>query len=232
MSVHNGHRQRMKERFLKHGLESFCDHEILELLLYYCVPQYDTNELAHRLINHFGSLLQVINAPVEELEKVEGVGPGVATYLALLKATHRHLGIAQARENELMQTIDAYIAYLQKFFVGMDHEVVYLLCLDAKGMVIDCYLVSEGGISSVNVSTRKVVQIALSSKAATVVLAHNHPGGLALPSEFDYQTTKLLSQALYLTGVMLYDHVVLSDRDYLSMRISGVYNFDEIWQND
>ena len=232
MSVHNGHRERMRQRFLKFGLENFCDHEILEMLLFYCVPRYNTNEIAHRLIDQFGSLSRVINAPVEALMKVKGVGPSIATYLSLLKATHRHLGIAQANQCDTIRSPEEYIAYLRNFFVGIDHEVVYVLCMDVKGTVLDCCLVSEGDVTAVNLPARKVVETALGCKATSVVLAHNHPGGFAMPSEFDHQATYMLAKTLYLTGVMLYDHVILTDHDYVSMRMTNVFDFDKLWRDE
>lgn len=229
MSVHNGHRQRMRQRFLKHGLDNFEDHELLEILLYYCVPRYDTNVIAHRLVDRFGSLFQVIDAPIHELEKVEGVGPNIAAFLSLIKATHKRLGIAKVRQNAMMETIDQYAEYLKNLFMGIHNEAAYLMCLDAKRMLIDCCLISEGSVSTVNVSTRKVVEIALNTKATTVILAHNHPGGLAIPSEDDLQTTKMLAHALYLTGVVLADHVILTENSFVSMRRSKMFDFEQLW---
>lgn len=232
MSIHDGHRQRMKERFLKNGLDTFSDHEILELLLYHCIPRCDTNEIAHRLISRFGSLLQVIEASPRELEKIEGVGKSAATFLVLLKETHRHLNISRAKENKILKDIQSCGLYLCNFFSGFSNEVVYLLCMDSKAMVIDCFKVSEGGVTSANISIRKIIDIAINSNAASVVIAHNHPGGFAIPSADDVMTTRRLAKALLMADVVLTDHVVVADRDYISMRQSGIYDPSSICIDD
>lgn len=228
MSIHKGHRGRMRERFLKSGLDSFSEHEVLEILLYHCIPRGDTNPIAHRLINRFGSLVQVIEAPVEELEKVEGMGPASATFISLLQQTYRRIGISKARENVVLTDVNAYGQYLQEFFFGKFNEMVYLLCLDAKGMVIDCYEICEGGIYSTSVPTRKIVETAMRSNAVSVVLAHNHPGGFAVPSLEDREATIRLAKALYAVDIVLVDHVVVAGRDFISMQLSRMYNYEDV----
>lgn len=224
MPIHSGHRQRVKERFMKKGLEAFNDYEILELLLFYAIPRSNTNEIAHRLIDHFGSLVQVLEAPVRELEKIEGIGAGAAMYLSLLRQTHRHLNISQVADKTLLQSIDDYANYLKSFFFGQCNEMVYLLCMDAKNTVINCYEICEGGVHSANISFRRIIDIAIQSNAVTVVLAHNHPGGLALPSPEDIMTTKRLAKALYMADIVLADHIVVAGQDYISMYLSQIYN--------
>lgn len=224
MSIHGGHRQRIKERFAKHGLEVFNEHEILELLLYYCIPRKDTNQIAHTLINRFGSLVQVVEAPVEELKKVEGVGESAALFLSLLQQTHRRLNISRAKEKAILTTIEEYGDYIKNFFFGKHHEMVYLLCMDAKSMVIDCFEICEGSVNSANISIRNVIDIAIRSNAVTAVLAHNHPGGLAIPSREDVQTTIQIGKALHMAEITLIDHVIVAEDDYISMLLSGLYD--------
>lgn len=232
MSIHDGHRQRIKERFLKNGLDGFSEHEVLELLLFYCIPRRDTNEIAHRLEKRFGSLTEVIEAPVKELKKVDGVGENAAMFLSVLKETNRYLNICRARENKVLRSIGECGEYLRHFFDGIRNEVVYLLCMDAKGMVIDCYKVGEGGVNSASVSIRKIIDIAITSNATSVVLAHNHPSGLAIPSADDIQTTRRLAKALYMADVILTDHIVVADKDYISMSLSGIYDPADISVED
>lgn len=232
MSIHSGHRKRMKEKFLNNGLETFAEHEVLELLLYYCIPRCDTNTIAHRLINHFGSLVQVMEAPVRELEKVEGVGKGAAVFISLVQQASRYYNISNARENKLLRSVEDYCEYLRSFFMGMRNEVVYLLCMDSKAMVIDCFRICEGGPNSANISFRKIIDIAINSNASTVVIAHNHPGGLALPSQEDVLTTKRLAKALYMADVVLTDHIVVAGKDYISMYLSNIYDPADICIDD
>lgn len=222
MSVHNGHRQRMRERFLNNGLSSFEKHEVLELLLYYCVPRMDTNEIAHRLIDRFKTVGRVLQATPEELMSVEGVGENTATYLALLNESMRYVGVERSMEMEYMTSVEAYTRYMKELFVGMNKEMVYMLCLDAKRMVIGHYLVSEGSVISASIPTRTVMSKALSCNAVYVVLAHNHPGGLAIPSDEDEETTAYIEMMLRGIDVILLDHIVVSDNDYISLKNKAV----------
>ena len=228
MSIHDGHRQRMKERFLREGLDNFTEYQVLELLLFYCIPRQDTNVIAHRLISRFGSMSQVLEAPVRELKKVEGVGENAAIYLTLMKETARYYDVDRARQKQILPTVEECGEYLRHFFVGKKNETVYLLCLDAKCMVLGCYKVSEGGLNSAGVSARKVIDIALAANATSVILAHNHPSGLALPSADDIRTTKRLAKALHMVDVILTDYIVVADDDHISLARSNMYSADDI----
>ncbi len=224
MSIHDGHRQRLKERFAQQGLDQFTDVQALELLLFYCIPRQDTNELAHRLLQHFGCFAQVLDAEIDDLMQVKGIGENTAIFLKLIPAAGRFYQVSRVdMEDEPLLTIEACGKYLQPYFSGRCNEMVYLLCLDAKGKVITCRLVGEGGINSAGVPIRRIVEIALSVKATSVVLAHNHPSGIALPSHEDVATTKRIAIALQAVDVVLADHLVIADNDYTSMVQSGYY---------
>ena len=228
MSIHNGHRERLREKFLEGGLSVFSEHEKLELLLTYCVPRKDVNETAHLLINKFGSLLQVIQAPEKELMTVEGVGAGITCFLRLLNETHRYLSISQASAKLQMNSYQDYGEYLVNFFIGKHVETVYLLCMDAKSEVIGCYMVSEGSVVSTNISIRKLLEISINCHAATVVLAHNHPGGFALPSYEDRITTMRIAKALNNAEIVLADHIIVANGVYVSMVQSKAYDPNSI----
>lgn len=217
MSIHDGHRQRMRERFLKFGLDNFDKHEALELLLYYCIPRTNTNELAHRLIDRFTTVGRVLQASPEELMSVEGVGENTAAYLSLMNQLVRYVGIEQSTEVDILPDTYAYVTYLKNFFSGVTNEQVYLLCLDAKRMVLGHYLISEGSVTSANIPTRTVISKALASNAVYVVLAHNHPGGFAIPSKEDEEVTAYMQTILQSIGVVLLDHVIISDQDHVSL---------------
>ena len=224
--IHAGHRQRLKERFLQEGLDHFSQVNALELLLFYCVPRRDTNPLAHKLLEHFGKLHNVLEASYEELMKVEGVNENIATYLTLLHATGRYYVKNRNQENVILTTIDQCGDYLMPHFHGLQNETVFLLCLDAKCKVLACKKVGEGSVNSASISIRKIVETALGSNAVSVVLAHNHPSGLAIPSVEDIQTTRRIAAALQSVEVQLADHIVVADGDYVSMVQSG-YRFDD-----
>ena len=225
-SIHKGHRERLKMRFLEEGLDNFSDIQVLELLLFYVIPRRDTNPIAHALLNRFGSLTQVLEAEVEELKKVEGIGQETAVFLHLLPSVGRYYLVDKTVQCRILRTIDQCGEYLLPFFFGRKVETVFLLCLDAKCKVLCCKEVGEGSVNSAGISIRKIVETALGSNATSVVLAHNHPSGVAVPSIEDAQTTYRIAAALRAVDVHLVDHIVVADGDYVSMIQSG-YRFDE-----
>lgn len=220
-SIHDGHRLRLKQRFQKEGLDHFSDHQVLELLLFYAIPRGDVNGIAHDLITTFGSLNQVLDASVEDLKKVKGVGDHAATLLALVTHLCRYYQVDSAQRSSLLTSLDACAAYLIPRFFGRSKETVFILCLDAKCKVLCCKEVGEGSVNAASISIREVVQIALSCNATSVVLAHNHPSGVALPSQEDIATTQRLYAALNAVEVHLVDHIVVADGDYVSLLQSG-----------
>ena len=226
MSIHDGHRQRLKDRYLRDGLDGFTEIQMLELLLFYAIPVRDTNPLAHELLDRFGSLGKVLDAPMEKLMEVNGVKEHAATLLKLTKDMARCYEVSKTKEETCLTTIEACGNYLKPFFKGRRNETVFLLTLDAKLKVLNCNEVGEGSVNSANVPIRRVVEIALAEGASTVVLAHNHPSGIAVPSHEDVATTRRLATALSAVDVVLADHIVVADDDYVSMVQSG-YRFDD-----
>lgn len=223
MAMHDGHRQRLKERYRSEGLDNFDELQVLELLLFYCIPRQDTNPLAHRLLDHFGSLSQVLEAPIGELEKIEGMGAKTATFLHLVRDTGRYYQVNRTMQEKILLTTDKCGEYLESFFFGRRNETVFMLALDAKCKVLCCREVGEGSVNSANVPVRRIVEMALGVNATTVVLAHNHPSGLALPSAEDVQTTYRIAAALETVDIVLADHIIVADGDFVSMVQSGFY---------
>jgi DNA repair protein RadC len=221
MSIHEGHRQRMKDRFFYEKMDHFSDHEVLELLLYYAIPRKDTNPIAHALISHFGSLPQVLDASVEELEQVDGISRNAAVLLKLVTEMGRYYEVERKRQTRILKSVEECGNYLLPRFFGRVNETVFLLCLDARCKVLSCREVGEGSINSANVSIRRIVEMALASKASSVVLAHNHPSGIALPSAEDRATTRRVAAALSLVDVVLVDHIIVADHDFVSLADSG-----------
>lgn len=226
MSIHDGHRQRLKDRFLKYGLDGFTEIQALELLLFYAIPVKDTNPLAHSLLNRFGSLAKVLDAPVEKLVQVEGIKEHTATLLKLAKAIGRCYEISKLGDERVLLTIDECGEYLKPYFQNRKNETVFLLSLDAKLKVLECREVGEGSINYASVPVRRVVEIALDAGASSVVLAHNHPSGIALPSGDDIQTTRRVVAALSAVEIELVDHIIFGDNDWVSLIQSG-YSFQD-----
>ncbi len=219
--IHQGHRDRLKQHFLENGLDTFSDHQILELLLFYVLPRRDTNVLAHRLMQRFGSLSGVLDAPVQELSEVEGIGGGAAAYLKLFSQVARVYLNDKLKDGVLLDTAEKVGEYLIPKYIGIMHELVLLVCMDSKGKVLSCTAVMEGTINATQVSVRKIIETAVRNNAASVILSHNHPSGLAIPSRDDIATTKKIEQALALISVHLIDHIIVADNDWVSLRDSA-----------
>lgn len=228
MAVHDGHRKRVKDRFREEGLDNFENYQVLELLLYYCIPRKDTNVIAHNLINTFGSLPGVLEATVDELQKVEGIGEHAAAFLALISAVSRYYQTEKAEISKPLTTVEQFGWEFLPRFAGRRNEMIYLLCLDAKCKKICCKLLGEGSVNCAGVSVRKIAEYALAVNATSVVLAHNHPSGVAVPSGEDVRTTFQTAKALKAIGVALLDHIVVADDDYISMVLSGYYRYEDI----
>ena len=225
MSIHDGHRQRLKDRFLREGLDGFTDIQVLELLLFYAVPRRDTNPIAHALLERFGSLAKVLDAPVVKLTQVDGISENGATFLKLVREIERRYALSQGEEI-ILNTIDDCCEYLSRFFKGKKNETVFLLSLDAKLKMLSCREVGEGSVNYASVPIRRCVEMALDDGATSVILAHNHPSGIAIPSNDDIQTTRRLAMALSTVEIQLADHIVVAEDEYVSMVQSGI-RFDD-----
>lgn len=225
MAMHDGHRSRMKREFLARP-DSFPNHKLLELLLFYANPRGDTNPTAHLLMERFGSLAGVLDALPEDLMKVPGVGEHAVALLKAVKETGgRYLTARTDTEETVNATADAY-RILQPYFFGARTERVYLLCMDGKGKSLGVRQIAEGSVNAAEVTTRGVVEAALSLNATQVILGHNHVSGLAFPSPEDKATTRYLTGVLSSVGVTLADHMIFVDDDMVSLRDSG-FQFQE-----
>ena len=228
--MHNGHRGRLKERFLKEGLDNFEQHNVLELALFYVIPRRDTNEIAHRLIERFGSISRVMDASVEDLVEVNGIGESVAVFLKFIpEFARRYIEDKGAFDNIINSTEKAGQFLLPKF-IGRTDENIIAVSLDSKCSVINSSIVSEGSVNEVSLNIRKLVEIAIKNKAISVILAHNHPNGLAIPSNEDIETTWKVKRALDYVGVNLLDHIIVANNDFVSMRDSK--KFQMIFEPD
>ena len=224
MESHTGHRERLRNRFRKEGLDHFEEKQALELLLFYCIPRKNTSELADTLLKYFGSFVAVLDATPEELERVPGVGKEISTFLSLRKAVNRYYEIQSEKQNDgPLTTPEEFGKKMAPFFTNQRNEVVYVLCLDGKCKPISCLFVGEGSVNSANVPIRRIVEICLNANATSVVLAHNHPSGLAMPSDEDVETTYRLNQAFRAVDIHFIDHLIFADKDYTSMVQSGYY---------
>jgi len=221
-NFHTGHRTRLKEEFLARGIEGWSDHKVLELLLCYAIPQGDVNPLAHRLIEAFGDLSGVLNAPPEALKKVPGIGEHTAVLLKLLpQICGRYLSqTGGVKEEETATRPSDFGRVFHDYFIGATREKCYLLSLDSRYKILGVDLVGEGELAQVSVSSRRVMEAALGHNARSVVLAHNHVGAYANPSVEDLTTTRQLQELLEQVHITLLDHLIFNGGDYVSMRES------------
>ena len=221
-SVHKDHRKRKRQQFYDHGSDAFADHELLELLLFYGIARKDVNSLAHTLIEEFGSLEAVFAAPIEALESIEGIGSQTAVLLKLVPHLMHRAHLTSLKNEIPLDTVERIGNFFSELFTCEGNEVMYQLCLDAKGRKLSCRKVSEGDPASVSLNLRQIVQNALKCNAVMVAIAHNHPSGVAFPSHGDKIATRQIADALNAVNIQLIDHIVVAGGDYISFRHDGL----------
>jgi len=221
--MHTDHRKRVRKRFEQQGLDAFEEHQVLEMLLFYTIQRKDTNEIAHRLIERFGNLVNVLQAPIDDLKEIEGIGHESALYLNFIGSSYRYFRIRQASIAKEPNEGHNWPEYLKAKFQGCKNEEVHLLCFDAKGKMTNCVKLEEGDICSVKMPVRKLLKTAMAENAVSVILAHNHPGGFAVPSGEDVEATNRLAKMLQDIQVHLIDHIVVVDEEHISFLASGLY---------
>ena len=224
MGLHDGHRKRLKEQFLNHS-DGFHDHQLLELLLCYAIPQGDVNGLSHRLLDRFGSLAGVLDARPEALEQVPGVGEHTAVLLKLIPVLSGRYQADRAGMGTILDSTQAAGQYLRPYFSqGARYEMAYLVCLDGKYKVLDCHKLDEGTVNATDITPRKMVENVLAHHPTAAILAHNHLSGLALPSNADLMSTQQLRTILRSVDVELLDHLIFTDDDMVSLKDSGFFS--------
>lgn len=219
--LHENHRARMQQRVERDGLESLAEHEALEYLLFFSIPRQDTNELAHRLIQRFGSFCNVLEAEEDELMKVQGVGPKSARLLANILKFSRYYGIKHRKARQSLDDIEKAKQYVKPLFYGLQNEVVYLIMLDDKYRPVKDLRIAEGIPNHVNIDTRKVLRESARTNSTCAIMAHNHPTGLAVPSSADRIATEVLMRSLAQIGVTLLDHYIVAGEDVCSLQERG-----------
>lgn len=225
---HDGHRDRMRERFSKTGFNGMQEHEILELLLYYSVPRRDTNPLAHDLIDCFQTLSGVLEASEEQLLSVKGVTMNTATLLKMMIPLFHEYSKSSNNATRLKDS-DATSKFLRKYYTGVMNERVMVICIDSSGKVLSFETVCEGDCCSCLLNVRRLIEIALKNPlTAGVILAHNHPNGVALPSREDIDSTVELIKMLANVNVKLVDHFIIAGDEFTSMATS--VNFKSIFK--
>ncbi len=205
--LHDGHRERVRKRFMENGLDGFFDHQVLELMLFYCIPRKDTNDMAHILLNKFGSFSAVLDAPFESLLDC-GISSNAAVFIKLIPSLcSRYYQDSYHQKNDDSKSMEEFIL---PHFIGQNEEQLFLVLLDAKGKRVFSYVVSRGTKSEASVNIQKIVQLGVQHDASCAIVAHNHPNGVNLPSKNDIDMTLRLQRALRNVGIVLFDHYIIT----------------------
>lgn len=221
-----GHRKRVKEKFLKTNFEGWHDYEILEFILFFSIPRIDTKPIAKELIKKFGSLKEVLLADTDKLKeifkKVDGVGDNTIYFFHFLQNMALMYSEFKMKEKEKISSPQEAITFLKNLIGTEKEEKMTALFLNASNKVVDYKIISEGTVSRSAVYPSKVVKAAISVDARSVIVAHNHPGGVCKPSQNDIISTEAIQKALKTVDIMLLDHIIVTNADYYSFKDNGL----------
>lgn len=230
--LHDGHRERMRERFKLTRFDGMQEHEMLEMLLYYSIPRVNTNEYAHELLNYFGSLEKVFEADIDELQKVKGIGENSAILIKMMLPLFNAYSKSSVRKKKTIKFNGSNDCgeYLMKYYSCIPNEVVVAMCVEPNGKLLAIEKISEGDAAGCCVNFRKIVELALKyPQSAGVIIAHNHPKGLSLPSREDINATNEINRMLEGMSIKLFDHIIVAPDDFVSMASSA--GFKDIFKH-
>ena len=206
-NIHKDHRSRLKNQFLSNGGETLTDIQILELLLFFSIPQKDTNPLAHELINRFGSVKDVLFADTEALTSVSGIKDNTATLIKLVNYLFRF--ISKPSDVNIISSVFDAKSYCESLFKGVDVEQFYVICLSKENMIKNVKLIQSGTSDEMQVEIRNITKLAIESKSNRLIITHNHPYGSATMSDEDCAFTYSLMCSSMLNGIDVVDHIIV-----------------------
>ena len=218
--VHSGHRQRLRARINNSDIDNMEDYQILEYLLTYSIPRKDTNELAHNLINTFGHLNNVLDADINYLLNVEGVGENTASFLTSLPKIFKKYTMQNNSNIHIINTPAVAIDYCKNILQFLSYEELYAVFIDASSYIMKCVKISSGTKYSTNGNLRKITELALQLNARAVLLAHNHPNNNPEPSSDDNHFTESVTRSLQFNGVHILDHIIVTADGYYSYHLT------------
>ena len=225
--IHSGHRKRVINKFIEHGLDSFEEHEVLEMLLFFSVPRIDTNPLAHRLIEEFGSVQNVLSAEPQELKLVKGVGDNTAALISLFRNIRKYQNTQLIEKNIRFDATHEIGEFCVKYFSEHIDESAIMLSVDSKRRLKKVSVISTGTFSETAFYAEKIMKTALTVRAPLIVIAHNHPGGKLTPSTADKILTRQLYDLMDAVHIKLVDHIICNEKHFTSLRECGL--FDKTW---
>lgn len=223
-NLHKNHRQRVRNKYLKSGIDNFYDYEILELLLFFSIPYKDTNEIAHRMIENFDSLSGVLDASAEELQKIDGIGENSAALLKLVRDIALRYNTDKIAQKTNINTLSRISDFLAMKFMGESREIVYMVSVDSHGRLEKCIKVCDGSPDTAVFDRKNAVKTALVNDMTNVIISHNHPKGFAVPSAADIASTKDLVSVMRNVGINVIDHIIIAEDGSFSMAESKKYS--------
>lgn len=221
--LHENHRQRMREKVLQDGIHILANHELLEMLLYYCIPMRDTNELAHRIYDGFGqSLSLLVNAQTEDIIRRCDISEKTALLFALIREYMSRVAKENLQPRKPLDTPEAAGQYAMGLLLHETQECFYAICLDAQKRVIAPALIGRGEPSHVVINPRKVAEAIFRYHGNSVILTHNHPAKTIHPTLSDIELTNFLAAALNYMNIRVEDHIIIGGDQYCSMAELGM----------
>ena len=221
-ATQEGHRKRLRKRFLKSGLEGFHDYEIVELLLTLGTPRRDCKGSAKEVLKKFGSLRGVLEAPTEELATIHGIGANNVIGLKLSQAIALRYLSDKVVGQDFLRSSEEVVDYLRLKLRDRSREVFLVIFLNGRNQITAMEEMFEGTLTTSAVYPREVIDRTLKNKAAALVLVHNHPSGNSQPSKEDLDITKRLKDAAASIDVSIHDHLIIAGDDFYSFADHGI----------
>ena len=220
-NVHAGHRQRVRDMFLGNGFDGFSDHQILEMILYYAYARIDTNEMAHNLIERFGSICGVFDADIPDLCDVGGISRNAAVLIKMFpSAMARYHSVHM--ESEVYDNTEKICDLFKSCFAGESGEHFYMATFDSGLHLVSNNHICIGGPSSADANIRRMNQIVIRTNTSLIALGHNHLDGSVEPSDTDIISTRYIGAFFASFGVRMLDHIIVGKDSQLSMRRRGI----------
>lgn len=213
-----GHRERLRARFSAAGVDALADYELLELLLFRLIPRADTKPVAKALLARFGTLAEVLGAPVNLLQEVKGVGPAVALDLKIIAASAKRMARDEISGREVLSSWNQVLDYCRAAMAFEEREQFRILFLDKKNVLIADEVQQTGTVDHTPVYPREVIKRALELSATAIILVHNHPSGDPTPSRADIDMTKTILDTAKPLGISVHDHIIIGKKGFASMK--------------
>ena len=213
-NVHTEHRRRLTKRYIDSEGAGFSKHELLELLLFYGRDRVNTNEIAHQLLERFGSINRMTEASVDELKLVKGIGDNSAALIKLVLSLAKEYAFENKSLPSRIDHISKAVEYANQHTMGAVKELVYAIFMDDNFNVIDTKIIASGTVNEAKPMMRTVFEYTILKKASNIIMFHNHPYGGVDPSSADIEFTFLLEKELSTIGAKLIEHIIVDGRDY------------------